>query len=245
QDVSGYPSYFGFDFSMTGGDIHRLIDAYENGEPAVTAPMNVAYVRSHQRITRKANVDAVTFRQIIHDSEYDTRTVPHDKILRLCGLESSSVTGRGRNAEALGAALLGPLGELLSRVRHLIIAPDGDLWLVPFASLPCTDGEPLLASIDMTVVDHGAELGTNPKPPAQGGAIVVIADPAFDAGGDETPLLPPLDYAREEGAAVASLLGTVVHSGVQATDELLVCRNQTGYTLPRTSGLIATWSSRI
>ncbi|QRN99232.1 CHAT domain-containing protein [Archangium violaceum] len=83
-------------------------------------------------------------------------------------------------AQALHALAFRPLRPLLGNVRHLLLSPDGQLNLVPFAALH--DGKGLLVdSFHFTYLTSGKDLLPRPQdiPPSR--SVVVLADPDFGA----------------------------------------------------------------
>ncbi|GAB2889700.1 hypothetical protein GCM10027074_67470 [Streptomyces deserti] len=241
--MSGLASYHGGYVSMPVSEIRRLFEAEDDGTggPPVTAQMQVTYNRSHQLIEHTVTIDAVSFRQLMWDLEHGTSTFPQEQLRRLYGLQATtgnaenpdppnpphspepSSSVRGRASCALAAAVLEPLRPLVDRARRVIIAPDSELWLAPFAALPNAEGNPWLTNATLTVVNHGLELTTDDTPAAGTGDALVVADPAFGApDGERTrTFFAPLPHALEEGKIVASLLGVGVTTGPDATDVLL------------------------
>ena len=138
--------------------------------------------------------------------------------------EADSQPDRGSgNVRELGRLLLSPLAARLGRARRIIVAPDGELWLVPFAALRDAAGTPLLARADVTVTDHAFDLASSPGAAAAATQPLVIADPAFRKGPPTTaePSFAQLPGARDEGVAVAALLGAPCYTGDEATDILV------------------------
>ena len=98
----------------------------------------------------------------------------------------AGVTGQGtatRAAQELSDAILKPLGERLAGRQRLVILADGALHLVPFAALPGSTGEPLLADPEIVMVPSATVLqaqrrrfaGRQPAP----GLAALLADPIF------------------------------------------------------------------
>jgi CHAT domain-containing protein len=105
-------------------------------------------------------------------------------------LEALSGPRRGdadAEARALFDAIIAPLLPALDRVRHLIIAPDGQLNLVPFGALVNRAGDPLIRRFTLSYLSSGRDLlridaGTR----ATSGPLIVAA-PAFTSGDEEAP----------------------------------------------------------
>lgn len=120
--------------------------------------------------------------------------------------------------EALRARLLDPLSAALGGRTRLFIAPDGDLWRLPFEVLPLPGGR---RAVDLYTISYltvgrdalraGRQLGGTSS------RALVVADPDFDLAGEgegatrgtpePTAALARLPGTREEGIAVARMLG--------------------------------------
>lgn len=82
----------------------------------------------------------------------------------------------------LSELLLKPIAPHLKDVKTLIISPDGELWLAPWAALPLDGDKYLVESMSPRLVVSGRDL----VPPTTSaklavGPPLVIADPDFDA----------------------------------------------------------------
>jgi CHAT domain-containing protein/Tfp pilus assembly protein PilF len=100
--------------------------------------------------------------------------------------------------------VLDPLRTAAGSATVWYVAPDGDLWLYPWAALP-TAGGYLAEAVDVRYVTSGRDLLPR-RPAAAAGDAVILADPDFDAGkGRErpAPANPPT------GRGIASRLGRV------------------------------------
>ncbi len=83
-------------------------------------------------------------------------------------------------SQALHARVVRPLLPLLGETRRLLVAPDGQLGLVPFAALH--DGKRFLVdAFDLTYLTSGKDLLPRASRPATAGPVVVLADPDFGA----------------------------------------------------------------
>jgi CHAT domain-containing protein len=116
--------------------------------------------------------------------------------------------------QRLAQLVLTPITEALADAKQVIVAPDGTLNLLPFASLL----EPLLPPNTLVQqVACGAELINDLDPPAPG-VPVAIVDPDFDGSA-----LDPLPGTREEGALLRRLWpASVVHAGADARADTLL-----------------------
>lgn len=131
-------------------------------------------------------------------------------------------------ARALDARLMAPLRPLLGARRHLIVAPDGALSLVPFGALIDESGSYLVQSTTISYVTSGRDLLRAPRTTAGRSAPLVLAAPDFDAR-DKPGAAPPgrlrfsaLPGAGQEGRAVAGLLdGASLREGAAASETAL------------------------
>ena len=128
-----------------------------------------------------------------------------------------------------------PLLPLLGDARRVVLSPDGQLSLVPFAALH--DGQRFLVDThDFTYLTSGKDLLPRPQRSTPATSVVVLADPAFDAVPPErsgtTGLegqalrdwnLVPLPGSREEAEAIQRLLPQAqLFLGPDATRERLL-----------------------
>lgn len=84
--------------------------------------------------------------------------------------------------QRLADLILRPLRPYLKNVTALILSPDGDLWLAPWAALPVGDNRFLVEEFTLRFVISGRDLlapATARKPDTS--AALVLADPDFDA----------------------------------------------------------------
>jgi tetratricopeptide (TPR) repeat protein len=82
----------------------------------------------------------------------------------------------------LRKCVVGPIQGALEGVEHLIVAPDGELAVVPFEVLPSAEGRPLVESYRFSYLGVGRDalrFGEMGRPP---GKPLVIAGPDFDLG---------------------------------------------------------------
>jgi CHAT domain-containing protein/tetratricopeptide (TPR) repeat protein len=89
-----------------------------------------------------------------------------------------------KDVDALGARLYGvlfaPLVPQLGSVKSVIIAPDGQMNLVPFAALVGPDHRYLVDHYDITYIPSGRDLLRQAFQESTSGSVVVFADPAYD-----------------------------------------------------------------
>ena len=138
-------------------------------------------------------------------------------------------------ARALYRALVEPAEPLLKGVKHLVVAPDGPLALVPFEALlardvaegaPVPKGAWLVERFDVSYTPSATALATRAGE-AAGRGIVALGDPRFapdsaaapaaeggagapapGSGTAVAPALAPLPNTAVEVAALRSLAGT-------------------------------------
>jgi CHAT domain-containing protein len=129
-------------------------------------------------------------------------------------------------ARELEKRLLEPLYPLSTDKTSLILSPDGQLSLLPFAAL--WDGEKYAAQRwTLSYVTSGRDLVRPPSKVASRQADVVVADPAFGSVG-EGKSAPPvgifsdLPGALREGQAVHGVLpSSTLLMGSEATEETI------------------------
>jgi CHAT domain-containing protein len=96
-------------------------------------------------------------------------------------------------ARALDEKVLQPLRPLLGDTRQLIISPDGELNLIPFAALVDERDHYLLERYLFTYLTSGRDLLRPPVQHSVSESTVVVADPAFGA-----PALVAANNGRDE-----------------------------------------------
>ena len=147
-------------------------------------------------------------------------------------------------ARALEALVFRPLAPLVGDRRHVIVSPDGELNLVPFAALVDEAGRQLIERYTFTYLSSGRDLLGRVRDGARSTAPLVVADPDFgpvpEAGDERSVRLrpgadvapagllerlafPPLPGTAAEARRVARALpGAVVLTGARATKRALV-----------------------
>ena len=73
--------------------------------------------------------------------------------------------------------VLRPLETRGARARRWILSPDGQLWLIPWAALPTTDGASLVENRIISYVISGRDLLSREHPPQKLAPPVIMADP--------------------------------------------------------------------
>ncbi|HEX8698829.1 MAG TPA: CHAT domain-containing tetratricopeptide repeat protein [Myxococcaceae bacterium] len=105
------------------------------------------------------------------------------------------------HAQALYQLAFRPLLPLVGKIRRLFLSPDGQLALVPFASLH--DGRQFLVeSFDFTYLTSGKDLLPRSQEKGPADSVVVLADPDFSAPLEEraSPLEDASAQAMRSGS---------------------------------------------
>ncbi len=92
------------------------------------------------------------------------------------------------DAKSVFDKVMAPVLPLLGNDRHVFIAPEGTLQLVPFAALVDETDSYLAQRYQFTLLNSGRDLlnmGDKARPPAS--PTVIVAAPAFDAQTHESP----------------------------------------------------------
>ncbi|HET6572384.1 MAG TPA: tetratricopeptide repeat protein [Fimbriiglobus sp.] len=108
-------------------------------------------------------------------------------------------------AADLSKLVLEPLKKAAGSATAWYVAPDGELWLYPWAALPTAGGTYLAEAVDVRYVTSGRDLLPHATVDTARDCVVV-ADPDFDAGAGR-PRVPSV--APTGGRGVAALLGRV------------------------------------
>ncbi|MFG2291714.1 CHAT domain-containing protein [Streptomyces sp. NPDC048603] len=148
--------------------------------------------------------------------------------------DEEAVRAADKAAADLRKALLDPLG--IDDLTQWYVAPDGELYTLPFEVLPLDDGRLVIDAREIAYLTTGRDLiPAQRSAPEPAGPPVVIADPDYDlALGATTDRHPPeddtdprraagLSFARlpgthDEGRQVAALLGVEAWLGADAME---------------------------
>lgn len=120
-------------------------------------------------------------------------------------------------ATGLHARLIVPLDSAISPARHLLVAPDGKLALIPFGNLRSSDGALLSRGRTVSYLSSGRELQHAAGAPGDAKGIVVFAAPEYDAAVARagapsagafagSQIFEPLPGTQEEANAIQRLL---------------------------------------
>ncbi|WP_170319561.1 CHAT domain-containing tetratricopeptide repeat protein [Polyangium spumosum] len=161
---------------------------------------------------------------LLHSQIYVPANVVDAKIARIrAGMQDPGDTKFYKELYLLQNLLLGRLLPHLKGVKHLLVAPDGDLALLPFGALLLDNGKFLLQEYAVTYLSSGRDLLRLGERDPKRSAPVLVASPDYDAPGDagaaplaeapkgSLPLISrvkftPLPGTAEEAAAVRPLL---------------------------------------
>lgn len=140
--------------------------------------------------------------------------------LRRDGPGSEAAAALAPQAAWLGRALLGPaLDDLPPTIRRLVLVPDGQLELLPFAALRLADNGPWLGETYEIAMAASATLWlarrASPTPPPEA-RVLALADPTLRPDLQ----LPPLPGARREAREVLRHMasGSTGWLGAEATE---------------------------
>jgi CHAT domain-containing protein len=144
-----------------------------------------------------------------------------------------------RLARGIHYKLMKPALALLGGAKHLLIAPDGALHLIPFAALTDERDKYLVESYALSYLTSGRDLLRLQTPRASRSEAVIVADPEFGdppvvlAGNDPNRkgsvrldeskmLFAPLAKTRAEARAIKELLpNSTLLAKTQATESAL------------------------
>jgi CHAT domain-containing protein len=132
----------------------------------------------------------------------------------------------GRLGRRLDALVMEPLAAALGRPARLLIAPDGALALVPFGALVDPQQRFRLSAYEIALLSSGRDVLRVNHGGAAAGPALVVANPAFDAGGgangSSAARFAPLPGTAAEAAALARLMPkATVLTGAEATEARL------------------------
>lgn len=92
--------------------------------------------------------------------------------------------------QALADLVLAPLMPHLQGSKQLIVSPDRQLWLVPWAALPVDANKYLVEDFAVNFVNSARDLVSQREPPSSA-AAAIFADPAYDSDSANSRMRQP------------------------------------------------------
>jgi CHAT domain-containing protein/tetratricopeptide (TPR) repeat protein len=136
---------------------------------------------------------------------------PIEQVIHSWRAEAAGGSVDAANDVRLRERVWEPLAKALPHgTKNLIIAPDGELSLLPFEAVRLTDGRYLIEQYQVSYLSNGRDLMPLPKLPGeQPSAAVVLADPDYDAlgGSSEEGAKSRRAGTRQEGMHFTRLPG--------------------------------------
>ncbi|EDX78103.1 Tetratricopeptide repeat family [Coleofasciculus chthonoplastes PCC 7420] len=133
-----------------------------------------------------------------------------------------------QSARALDKVIMAPIREKLGNSRHILIAPDGALSLIPFEALVDESNRYLVETYSFTYLTSGRDLLRLQTPFPSHDNPVLIADPYFQRPGEFVAdirfidlsqiTFAPLPGTAEEAEAIGQLLNITPLMGNRATE---------------------------
>lgn len=106
----------------------------------------------------------------------------------------------------LHAKLWAPIEKQLVQTTQILISPDGDLSVVPFAALINDNGELLLQNYTIAYLSSGQDLLAQASPSLlQQPDLLALSNPDFGGLGNPRPPFPPLPKTQEEVEKIQAL----------------------------------------
>ena len=140
-------------------------------------------------------------------------------------LRDASRTDAKALARAVDERVMAPVRKLLGPTRHVLLSPDGELNLIPFAALVDPENRYLVERYSFTYLTSGRDLLRLQVHPDVSGGAVVVANPDFGPGAPpgserklviENPASPtprlyfgPLPGTAQEARAIGKILADV------------------------------------
>jgi len=127
----------------------------------------------------------------------------------------------------LDAQVLAPIRAQLSGITHVILAPDGNLNLVPFEALVDTQGHYALESYLVSYVSSGRDLLRFASPQKPGASAVILAGPYYGPlpSSPTAMSFPPLPGAAAEATDLLRYFPVAPVTGGKATKAALKALN--------------------
>jgi len=158
------------------------------------------------------------------------------------------------NDERLRKLIFDPLVDGLGKSTRLIISPDGNLFRLPFEILPLSNGTRLIDRYEISYLTNGNDfLRLIDKSRVDISDPLVVADPDFDLSCELGAAASPegssstfvrLDGTKEEGEAIAQMLGVDLVSGAEAVEGVIKTRKSPVILHLATHGFVLEFRSR-
>ncbi|MFP5271839.1 CHAT domain-containing tetratricopeptide repeat protein [Coleofasciculus sp.] len=133
-----------------------------------------------------------------------------------------------QNARELDKLIMAPIREKIGNSRHILIAPDGALSLIPFEALVDESNRYLVETYSFTYLTSGRDLLRLQNPSPSHDNPVLIADPYFQRPGELVAenrfidlaqrTFAPLPGTAQEAEAIGQLLNITPLTGELATE---------------------------
>lgn len=160
-----------------------------------------------------------------------------DVVDSLIEQSSGLIYGRSRNVVLVSAKnstvkksavlkqlILDPIFELDPTIKHLIIAPDAKLWMVPFDALPLADDRYVIDEYTISYVRSAREIGHFDRPVGPYTQPIVLGDPDYSMGQELftiKDLIVQLPGTRVECRQIAKRLGVSPIEGADACKSIV------------------------
>jgi CHAT domain-containing protein/Tfp pilus assembly protein PilF len=188
-----------FDFQATGGQKQRRPARYAAWVIPAEGPVRVLDLGPADAI----DADVRKARQALQDAP---------KAIRLKG-EADAEKAVLEPLEALARKVLQPLLPHIDKTKQWVVSPDGNLWLVPWAALPLTDGRYAVEGHTLSYVISGRDLVQSLPAKAAPAAPLVLADPDFDLDPAELSLVNRRVLREQEAPAETRGLSQALRLG--------------------------------
>ncbi|MFQ3617017.1 MAG: CHAT domain-containing protein [Cyanobacteriota bacterium] len=134
-----------------------------------------------------------------------------------------------RKLQTLHQLLIEPIADLLPRnpTAEVVFIPQGQLYLVPFATLQAADGSFMIERHTLRIAPAIQILGlTHARQRQRRGpaSALIVGNPTMPSVGEPPQPLGSLPYAEQEAQAIAHILNTQAITGSQASETAIAQR---------------------
>ena len=210
--------------------LYRPVDPTKPGKEYFGAPRYAAYVLGTQGNPQWADLGPA---EDLEALVTNFRKAVEDPSLPVEEVQSA--------ARTLEAQLMQPVRALVGETRHLLVAPDGALNLIPLEALVDEDNRYLLETYRFTYLTSGRDLLRLQDPAPKSQAPLLLASPTYDQPGQSSQQLiaqqrgdgqrstdlaqfrvDPLEATLTEGKSIATLLPQArLLTGTEATEAII------------------------